>query len=258
MPKPPERWTEARVFDALRHVFPSPAYSRISHVRNGTGYSQRAKVRTADGLIFSTYPSRGLWMAGVEIKVSRSDWKKELADPSKADEIGKYCSRWFVAAPAGIVPVGELPDAWGLIECKATTASIVKKPLATEPSPPDMLMISAIVRAATEKSVPLIEVDNIVQQRVDKGIADRTGFMASELKEIKEVLAEFEKASGVQLNRFVWSAGRIGAAVRMVLDKGPDKIKAGLIREAEEMIKRARSVLKDLREDEPEADEEVA
>lgn len=33
-------WTESKVFDALRHVFPSPAHTRIPSVRNGTGYAR--------------------------------------------------------------------------------------------------------------------------------------------------------------------------------------------------------------------------
>jgi hypothetical protein len=46
----------------------------------------------------SLWPSRGIELHGIEIKVSRNDWLKELGDPAKADEIARFCDRWWVAA----------------------------------------------------------------------------------------------------------------------------------------------------------------
>ena len=58
------------------------------------------------------WPSRGLYIAGVEIKVSRADWLKERKDPGKSVSIQRFCKYWYVAAPAGIVPVADDEDDW--------------------------------------------------------------------------------------------------------------------------------------------------
>ena len=52
---------------------------------------------------------------GHEVKVSRSDWLAELADPSKAEAWKRYCDRWWLVAPAGVVRDRELPQGWGLL-----------------------------------------------------------------------------------------------------------------------------------------------
>ncbi|MGW5880276.1 hypothetical protein ACWFMI_27390 [Nocardiopsis terrae] len=51
-----------------------------------------------------------------ELKVSRSDWRRELADPDKAGAWLPYCSRMWVVAPPGLIRPAELPAGWGLME----------------------------------------------------------------------------------------------------------------------------------------------
>jgi hypothetical protein len=55
------------IFASLKAVFPHPAHTLLSNVRNGTGFSR--SPRTADAIVVSTFPSRGLWLAGVETKL---------------------------------------------------------------------------------------------------------------------------------------------------------------------------------------------
>ncbi len=99
----------------LREKFAPPAYAFFEEVKNQTGYQKRSE-RYADALALSLWPSRGIAMTGFELKMSRSDWKRELEDPSKAAEFMKYCTGWYVVAPEGIVERLELPATWGLIE----------------------------------------------------------------------------------------------------------------------------------------------
>ena len=97
-PRPPvERWTEGRVFGLLKGPFPDGAFLRLPQVRNGTGFQR--STRTADALIVSCWPSRGLWFAGVEIKVSLSDWKRELCKPEKSASIQKWCNTGMSPRP---------------------------------------------------------------------------------------------------------------------------------------------------------------
>jgi hypothetical protein len=211
-----ERWTEARVFSALRHVFPSPAHVRLAGVRNGTGFA-RKRVRTIDALVFSTYPSRGLWMGGVEIKVSRSDWKKELSEPDKAAEIQQYCHRWFVAAPVGIIPTNEVPDNWGHIEVTATSAKIVKAAPALTPIAPDILLLCAIFRAFADSHTPNAEVQNEVAKQVADSMKRQQQNENYSVRVLRESVAAFEEASGLKIGG-LWEAGDIGKAAKAVLD----------------------------------------
>lgn len=83
-------------------------------VPDGTGSD---KCRTADAIIMSLWPSRGLDITGLEIKVSRGDWLKELKTPEKSLFFWQQCDYWgLCAGDASIVRTGELPKGWGLMQ----------------------------------------------------------------------------------------------------------------------------------------------
>ena len=111
-PTKPE--TETTMFARLRAYLPRDEWAVARNVPNAAGFDG---TRRADAVAMALWPSRGLELNGYEIKVSRSDWRREIdGDAAKAEAVAKYCSRWWIVAPAGIVPVGELPDGWGLLE----------------------------------------------------------------------------------------------------------------------------------------------
>ena len=58
--------------------------------------------RTLDLLVTSLWSSRGFEREGVEIKVSVSDWRRELADVAKAHWWWERVHRFWVAVPAKI------------------------------------------------------------------------------------------------------------------------------------------------------------
>lgn len=112
-----DRLSAAQVMERVREkTFREPAHAWLYEVRNGTGY--RFQDRYADALVISCWPSRGVWFAGLEVKVARSDWLRELDDPCKSAEIQKFCDYWWVAAPEGVVELGEVPERWGLLTIK--------------------------------------------------------------------------------------------------------------------------------------------
>lgn len=56
------------------------------------------------------------YVEGLEIKLSRADWLREVAEPEKREFIEETCRfRWFVA-PAGMIERAEVPEGWGLLE----------------------------------------------------------------------------------------------------------------------------------------------
>lgn len=79
---------------------------------NGTfGASNRA-----DALYVGFTSASGRLLIGHEVKVSRSDWRRELDQAGKADWWADNCHEWWIVAPGPeVVPVEELPEGWGLL-----------------------------------------------------------------------------------------------------------------------------------------------
>lgn len=85
-------------------------YAVLFEVRNGTAW--RAN-RSVDAVVMGLWPSLGMELWGMEIKVSRGDWRREVHDPAKASEIFNHFDRWFLVAPEGVAKPDELPQPWG-------------------------------------------------------------------------------------------------------------------------------------------------
>lgn len=138
--------TSAHMRAALLKAHPTAEYVTLFEVQEGTGGSMG---RRADAIIQSLWPSRGLELMGFEIKVTRSDWLNELKHPEKADRIAKFCDRWTIVTPPGIVKVGEMPEAWGLWEVNPETLAIkrTKLGLLLTPTPPTRSFLASLMRA---------------------------------------------------------------------------------------------------------------
>lgn len=111
--------TEASVVQMLRERHTASGnggageHAFLAQVRNAAGFDA---TRTFDAVAVNLWPSRGLAIHIFEVKVSRSDWKRELTKPDKAEDACRIADRFSIVAPAGCVKDGELPPEWGLIE----------------------------------------------------------------------------------------------------------------------------------------------
>lgn len=229
------------VIERLAAKYPSPQYGFLTQVRNGTGYMS---TRTADAIAMSLWPSRGLHLSGFEVKVSRTDWIKELKNPQKADEIAMYCHFWYlVVGDETIVQTGELPVTWGLIVPNGKGLKIVKEATMNQSvMPPDTLFLAGIMRNVAEQCTP----NEVIQSRLDaarekgeewsKHSLER---VQKELDELKEQCDKFEKASGVEIKRWA-DMTQIGKAVKDVMN-GRDKQAQERL---EKLLERARNLVK--------------
>ncbi len=134
------------ILDKLeKTLFRPPAHLMLREVRNATGY-QRV-TRSADALVVSLWPSRGVWFACVEVKESRSDWLRELKDPQKAEEVGAFCEYMWLAARPGIVEEFEVPAAWGLVTVPTSgKVKVVKVAPKRKPKPLTAAFVAAVLR----------------------------------------------------------------------------------------------------------------
>jgi hypothetical protein len=227
-------WTEARVFESMNRVFPAPAFVLLPQVRAGTGYTRN---RTLDAIAVSVWPSRGLYLAGIEIKVSRRDWRRELSNPAKAAALQKYCRHFWVASPKDVVAAGEVPATWGHIQCTGKTVQIVKPAPKLEPSAPDLLLLCSILRKMAECTVPRHQVEQTVAAEAEARAKCRGAAVEHKYTDLLADVETFQKAAGIQIGSR-WDAGDIGKAVRFVRERG--------ILDAERIVRQLRRQVQDI------------
>lgn len=113
-------WTERDVASALKGYYSrlngngnGPRYVFARQVRNRAGFDA---TRTFDAVAVDLWPSQGLPIHAFEIKVTRSDWLRELKQPEKGADALRVADTMSVVALAGIVVRAEVPDGWGWYE----------------------------------------------------------------------------------------------------------------------------------------------
>ena len=83
-----EQVDDAKPIDAqrlralLRRKYPADQYAMLYEVRDAAGFSAK---RSADVMLIGLWPSRGNMVEGMEVKISRSDWLRDLKKPEKAE-----------------------------------------------------------------------------------------------------------------------------------------------------------------------------
>jgi hypothetical protein len=220
---------------ALADRFGPPTYAIFFEVGERPGYPSRR----ADALALSVWKSRGFRLHGFELKRSRGDWKRELADPAKADLIASFCDHfWLVVSDSKIVKPGELPPTWGLLVQEGDGPALVQKVDAPklEPQPWTRAFIAAMLRAGQANTVPKATVEAMVERLAEERVElrrriDRDDYpkLRARYEELEAKVQAFEKASGITIQYVghVWpmqlrDLGQVGAAVRLLLNGGLD------------------------------------
>ncbi len=121
-------------------------YACAEHVRNGAGFDAN---RTADFIAMDLWPSKGLHLHGHEVKVSRADWLRELADPAKAAAFMRYMDRWWLAVPDERIVRNDLPEGWGLLAQRGSRLiAVVPAPL-LQPEPIPRSLLAPLLRSTS-------------------------------------------------------------------------------------------------------------
>lgn len=204
----------------LRKKFPADQYAMLYEVRDAAGFGAS---RSADAVIVGLWPSRGCLMEGVEIKISRADWLRELKKPAKAEAFVPYCDHWWiVAANQDIVRLDEIPPTWGLMVPRAGGLGIVKQAPELKAEPVDRSLLAAMLKRATQATLNTPEVRAAIEARVASEKRDFKQHESYELRtaqnraeELRKAIKDFETASGVTISEY--RGERIGNAVALVL-----------------------------------------
>ena len=230
---------------ALRDQYPVDQYALLWEVGNGTGFRQS---RWADAVAMGLWPSRGLLVEGIEIKVYRGDWLRELKNPAKADEIARYCDLWWIVATEGVVSIDEVPPGWGVkVLNDKGKLRIVQKPVRNENMKPlDRAFVAAMLRRHAEAGEAVLRkaVDDLHQREraaERKDLQRVESDAVRELEKLQKRLAEVKTATGVDLND--WTPTKeVAAAVKFAMRWNISHELTGLERVAERAEKLAEEV----------------
>jgi hypothetical protein len=174
----PDAERTATMLDLLRrryegdHSGMSLSHVVVEEVAPSTGFANR----WADVLVLSVWRSKGLTLDGFEIKASRADLKKELADPSKAEAVARYCDSWTLLAWDDSVLVEGIPDGWGIITTTegkhGRELSEQRKAAKRTPEPWPREFVCSLVRNAYQQSCGAAFVARACVEASKKGVAD--------------------------------------------------------------------------------------
>jgi len=144
--------TATDVFHILAKRFCLPEWALLYEVRLGTGYVRPWRnenfEQRMDAFAINCYPSKDLVRIAFEIKVSRSDYLREIRNPQKRQGALELSNQFYIVAPPGIVR-DDLPDDCGYIE--VTDKARVKIPAPTRDIPdPPMRFVASLVRHALQ------------------------------------------------------------------------------------------------------------
>ncbi|RRY08874.1 hypothetical protein [Brucella anthropi] len=226
--------TAAAIKAALRKTYSEPEWAILFEVGDATGARH---TRFADAVVMSLWPSRGLTVTGIEIKVSRSDWNKERSQPEKAETIAAFCDYWTLVTGQGVVQdLSEIPPAWGWIECDGIRFVTRKAPQRTEAKPVTREFLAALLRRTSKADQ--VEIENEIarrmadkearfEDRVEAAVKRRTAANESALA----IVEQFEAASGITFGEFAQFTNKgteVGRITKAIIQSGIDSSYSGL------------------------------
>ncbi len=236
--------TSFDVITALRTHYPSNAYAFFEQVGNSTG---GPSTNWADAVVVGLWPSRGLDIVGIEVKVRRTDWQAELKNPKKAEAIARFCDYWYLAVgDPDIVREGELPTNWGMFVLrKDGKIHCVKAAVKNESPELTRGFIAAVLRRASAPTADALSLEyrrgyDKARDEFRKHEAENPKTLAhsqEEYNRIVKVMRDFEDASGISL-RYSYDGKKIGEAVALVMQ--PERLQRQLdnSRHAVEQLRR--------------------
>lgn len=157
-------------------LFALPAFALFANVRSAVGV-QPPGLRIADVIAADTKDGPELALHGLEIKRTAGDLARELANPAKAEGIGRYCESFSLVVPAPwkrtLASKALLPRAWGLIEVDGGHAEHVVYAEKRSAEPPPAGFLKALLRAAAAPVLRELRGEGDAKPRAIGGQLDR-------------------------------------------------------------------------------------
>ena len=147
------KMTAVQVIESLRKLHAGEAWGFFTEMGNTVGYQ---KSRSFDAFAIAYWASLKHERRVYEVKVSRSDFKHELANPEKRQAALKNSNTFYFATPKGLIELDELPPEAGLFEIDEDgRARLAKKAPWRESEIPSWGFIHEIARRASRAEAAL-------------------------------------------------------------------------------------------------------
>jgi hypothetical protein len=144
-------YTADDISDRLRNKFTASGMAggfktvMLEEVANGTGARCGSWIDVA---VFELWPSRGLIRRAIEIKVSRSDFLRELENKDKNEWARRSFHEFWFAAPSDVVKEAELPEGVGLYVPHGDSMAVKRAAVTRENPVLDDNLLASFMRAA--------------------------------------------------------------------------------------------------------------
>lgn len=181
-----------------------------------------AQARRCDAVALGMWQSSGRLIQGFEVKISRSDWLRELKDVTKADPFIEQCDRWWlVTGHQAVAKSEEIPDAWGWMTATKTGLRIQRppKPLPQDKDTMRRLWAFALLRVAADRSAENETMRTANEKRqaewqrqADERLKSEIARINPAYERLREQVDKFEAASGMKLED--WRLGNVGKLAR--------------------------------------------
>lgn len=134
------------VMEKLKMMHDPRKWAGFEELRIGTGFGKDSEGRL-DYWAIHYYPSKRNVVRCYELKVSRSDFKHELASPIKRRAGLRLSNEFYFVTPKGLCRIEEIPVECGLMEVgeNGEMETIIKAPY-RDTHPPTWLFVSSICR----------------------------------------------------------------------------------------------------------------
>jgi hypothetical protein len=217
----PAKMTSRDVLTALHGRWPDSEYLKVEEAPEDS-HRQGRKI---DLLVVSLWASRGHELDAVEVKVSMSDYRRELKEAAKADWWFHHSNRFWVAVPADIAAAArkELPEPWGLISVMpdGKTKAVVKAPKHPRQDFGWQSTIGLLRASANAGANALFRAEEhgrrIGHERgleEGKRTASPGGHQTREVERLTGIITRFEEASGLAMDHDPERLGELVAIIQ--------------------------------------------
>lgn len=224
------KMTTGELGDLLCAKYPRDRYALFFDVPDNVGLKAN---RRADAIAFGLWESVGHMVDGFELKVSRSDWLRELKQINKADPFVARCDRfWLITSSPAIAKLEEVPACWGWMA--ATKAGLrIQRPASRLPQPADgalqrMFVLGVLRRAQQDNMNPeehrraLDTLRAEHEKNLEVRLAHKVAAESYRREEINRKVEKMEAMFGMQVTDWRFEeAARIARQLVEMNESGP-------------------------------------
>lgn len=188
-------------------------YAVAEEVGNTTGYQRRR----LDMVVVDVYESNGYSVEGIEIKVSKSDLRKELQDSSKHNIFFDDLDYYSLAAPLDVIDKDLIPKHWGIYVAKLGEdggwhLKTIRKPLSLHDKriqTIDRGFFACLSRAIACQSPTASKIRQAEQRGFEKGIKREKENAGYRLKRADENLGRLDELEKLFEHCRLWGEGSV-------------------------------------------------